>query len=132
MCVLLDGQIGEWSTYLIANGFEVVIVFVCPSVFKYFGSTAACFIEACVAYLAVVHEYLSTGSVDGLLHVGSSLWMLITTGDTFVALAVVVGTYIKAFVCISLVPNYMAIWIAEVRLVGACRRANDRTEYPTA
>ena len=58
--------------------------------------------------------------------------MLIATGDTLVALAVVIGADIKALVGISLVPDNVAIRVAQIRFVGAGRWTEDRTEHPAA
>ena len=86
-----------------------------PTILKPFGHTSAAFREASVADGTVVEQDLASCLLDGLLHDRIAL-----SGDSLVALAVVVGTDIKQGMVFAVVPTDQLLLIllaAGIRLV---------------
>ncbi len=69
---------------------EISLRRVLPAILEFLGYSAAAFRESCIADFVAVHQNLSLGLADGFSYMGRCF-----LGDTLVALAVVVGTYIK-------------------------------------
>lgn len=83
----------------VANRREISLRRVLPAILEFLGYSAAAFRESCIADFFAVHQNLSLGLADGFSYMGRCF-----LGDTLVALAVVVGTYIKEGVVFAVVP----------------------------
>ena len=70
-----------------------------PAILEFFESSATAFGEAGIAYFLIGHEYLTTGSGNGLLHYFGG-----SARDALVALAMVVGADIEAGMGVTFIP----------------------------
>ena len=99
----LYGQVGEEGGFLacfpIPSAVQVRVQSVAPAILELLKGTSAALGESGVAYLVFVHQHLTAG-------VGHCLPYLFgrCTGDALVALAMVIGTDVKAGVGIAFVP----------------------------
>lgn len=83
----------------VANSREISLRRILPAILEFLGYSAAAFRESCIADFFAVHQNLSLGLADSFSYMGRCF-----LGDTLVALAVVVGTYIKEGVVFAVVP----------------------------
>ena len=102
-CFLFVGQVRQWTRFFlvgISYGRQIVIMFVFPTIFKFFGRAPTTFGETRVANLVVINQNLTTSGLNSFCN--SCVRCL---GDTLIALAMVVGTNIKDGMVFSVVPT---------------------------
>ena len=127
--VLLYGQVGQFCGCGVAASARACIshvayrrkirfLHVLPAILELLRRTAAALAEARVAYLVVVHQYLSACGVYSLRHM-----LARSLCDALIALAVVVGAYVEDGVVFAVVPLYQLVVLAYEREEAAASGA---------